>query len=381
MQKIRLAVIGAGRVSEWHADQINAIDEIVVDSLTDTVRSHAEKLLASKFSHRRPAPTVFVDHRRMLEKTSPEAVLILTPSNVHFQQCVDCLQAGKHVMVQTPMAISSRDAVALYELVTRSGKTFQVASQAPHLAEFQYARKLIASGQLGALQMISGVLAQNWLKPMAGTWRQDPKTSGGGQLYDHGANVLNGMLWLVDSPLTEVFSLLDRKALAADVNAAVVVRFANGCLGTIASGGNCAAGHSELYIQGERGFLNLSLHGGKLVHVQDGKPVIYPQVPWPTESPERNFINVLRGLDSPRCPVRYGVLLAELMEAIYASAGSGVPIKVNSLFDHVSAAPVVAPKVVAEPAPAETIPAAEPAPKRVRKPARKVKAAPARKAR
>ena len=96
------------------------------------------------------------------------------------------------------------------------------------------------------------VLAQGWLDLTRGWWRQDPKLSGGGQLYDSSAHVLSTMMYLVDSPVVEAFCYTDNKGAPVDINAVGCIRFANGCMATITSGGNCNTWKSLLIVQAKQ---------------------------------------------------------------------------------------------------------------------------------
>jgi len=331
MKTIRMAIIGCGGFVRWHVRQIvPGVPELRIVALADSARGHAESLKKEYLPGKRVA--IYTDHRRMLKEVRPEAVIVSTPHTLHFRHCMDALAAGAHVMVDKPMVTSSFDARKLVARAKRAGRILQIAIQGIYTDTFAYARKLIADGTVGELQLITGVLAQGWLEATRGKWRQDPALSGGGQLYDSSAHVLSAMMFLVGSPVTEAFCWADNKGAAVDINAVGAIRFANGCMGSITSGGNCDTWYSHLVVQGAKAVIEISPHGGNFRVHGRGRRRAIRSVPkdWavPSVTPVRNFADVILGKAEPRCPASLGVVLADLMDALYASVRSGRSVKV-----------------------------------------------------
>ena len=78
-------------------------------------------------------------------------------------------------------------------------------------------------GELGDDQMIDAFVAQDWLRVTKGTWRQNPKLSGGGLLYDSGVHALNTMMWLVDSSVQRVYAILGNDTLRCPGRAGIML--------------------------------------------------------------------------------------------------------------------------------------------------------------
>jgi predicted dehydrogenase len=118
-----------------------------------------------------------------------------------------------------------------------------------------------------------------------------------------------------------------------DINSVACIRFANGGYASLTCGGNCPTWTSNLYFQGDGAQLEISPHGGNFRVVSQTKKLDIRTVPegWdvPTVSPVRNFADVIMGKATPRCGGRVGILLADLMDALYASAASGKTVKVK----------------------------------------------------
>ena len=329
-KRIRLAIIGCGGFVRSHIKAINDhVPEFEIVALVEPAAAHVDRFMETLGGE---TPPVFKKHTDMLKAAEPDAVIVSTPHTLHFRHAYDAISAGAHAMIEKPMVTNADDARKLVAHAKRKKRALQIAIQGTHTDTFAYARKLITDGTMGPLQMIAGLMAQNWMKGTTGMWRQVPRLSGGGQLYDSTAHVLSAMMFLVDSPVREVTCLIDKHGRKVDINAVGGIRFANGCLGTITSGGNCAPFQSMLTVQGAGAFMQISPHGGDFKVIRPGvDPITAVPKSWkiPTVTPARNFADVILGKAAPRCPGRLGVLLADLMDALYEAARTGKTVKVT----------------------------------------------------
>jgi predicted dehydrogenase len=328
---LRLALVGCGGMGWHHASQLAVMPEVQAVALCDIVKSKSERFCKGLFQPRGSKPAIYTDFETMLARESLDAVVLVTPHTLHYPHARAALRAGLHVLSEKPMVTSSEHARELVALAEAKDRLLAVAFQAPVSGEFAYIRELIRRGDLGRLELIDAHVAQPWKRVCSGTWRHDPKLSGGGQLYDSGAHMLNGMMWLVDTPVKRVFAVADYCGMPVDINATVSVLFENGCLGSVACLGNATMqGDTGITLFAEQATIKTGIWGEKLEHFDKaGEKVKYPYVPHPTVPPLRNFVNAILGNDTLRCPGRYGILLAELMDAIYGSIESGMPVEVR----------------------------------------------------
>jgi predicted dehydrogenase len=332
MRKLRLAVIGCGGFVHYHIRTVcEKLPAIRIVGLADPLPSNAQRLITERGLD--PDTPVYTRHLRMLREVRPDAVIVSSPHTLHFRHCWDALSTGAHVLVEKPMVTNADHARRLVRLAKQRRRVLQIAVQGTYTDTFAYARQLIATGVIGELQLATGILAQSWLEGSRGKWRQDPALSGGGQLYDSTAHVLSAMVFLVNSPISAVFCWTDNKGVRVDINAVGVIRFANGCLATITSGGNCPAWKSHLTIQGSKAIMEVGAHGGNFSVTATGikEPITAPPEGFKlrTVSPVENFHDAVRGRAQPRCPGRIGIILADLMDGLYASAETGRPVKIT----------------------------------------------------
>jgi predicted dehydrogenase len=152
-------------------------------------------------------------------------------------------------------------------------------------------------------------------------------------MYDAAAHLFNTLLWLMNDPVDEVACFYDNCHTPVDINGVAIVRFRGGAIASVAVGGNCPAFRTEIQIQTDSLLIVTDQYGGKLeVTDRDGRPVPPPPLPLNSDpaagTPHGNFVKAILGAEPLRVPVRYGVLLSVLMEALYESGASGKVVKV-----------------------------------------------------
>lgn len=333
---LNFALVGCGGMANWHATELKKMsEEVRVVALCDNVPAQTQAFRDKYFAD----AAEYAEYDALLKdaaKLKLHAAVFVTPHTLHYSQAKAALLAGLHVLVEKPMVTRSEDAYDLWKTVQNTGKHLGITFQAPYTAEYQYLKQLRDTGRWGKVQIIQGWLAQGWLKGTANTWRQKPELSGGGQMYDSGAHVLNAMMWLMNEPVVEVSCLYDKCGSPVDINGVAIAKFASGALASIAIGGNSPGWNVRISIQTDRLQAITGPHGGFLeIH---GDPQLkYPHVPTSTLpgafTPHRNFVSALQGKEPLQAPVRYGVLLSALMDALYESGDTGKPVKVKPVPD------------------------------------------------
>ena len=263
----------------------------------------------------------------MYLKARPDAVIIASPHTAHFEQGMQALNAGCHVFMEKPMVTSAAHAHALARKVKESGRVFVIGYNTPCTPHFTFVRQIIRSQKFGKLEMVSGYLAQNWLRYTGGTWRQDPDLSGGGQVYDSGAHLLNSLCWSVESNVDEVFAWVDRKGLRVDVNSCIGVRFQNGVTASIVVNGNCPVDHGALSFFFDNGKIDVDGWYSKWIRCWHGQYEVPADLSQGLTVPTDNFINAILGREEPRTSPWNGIVHSELVDAVYESARTGLPAR------------------------------------------------------
>ncbi len=125
-----------------------------------------------------------------------EAVYIATPNCYHKEQTVAAARAGKHVLVEKPMALSERDAEEMVTACRRAGVQLMVAYMMRFHAHHQRLKAMIEAGELGQVTFGRAQLTC-WYPPIPDAWRQDARLSGGGAFIDMGTHCLDLLEMLI----------------------------------------------------------------------------------------------------------------------------------------------------------------------------------------
>ena len=162
-----------------------------------------------------------------------EAVYIATPPQYHREQVLACAAARKHVLCEKPLALTVPDAEAMAAGCAKAGVHFGAGFMLRFVAQHCEALRMIAEGKLGKPVFARAQLSC-WYPPMAGAWRQEPATGGGGSLMDMGGHCLD-LQEMFFGPIKAVSCFTSRTvhAYASEDSAVVSVQFANGALGVV----------------------------------------------------------------------------------------------------------------------------------------------------
>lgn len=335
MPPIRIAIIGCGKFAGHHARKLSEHPEASVVACVDVTKAMATAFVAEHLAEVDPSPTVGTDVKSILAEVKPDAVVIATPHTLHAQHIGVALDAGCHVFVEKPMVTSAADARAIETRVASMSPQpiFVVGYNTVCTPEFDYLRRVIASPHsdigLGELRMVNAWLSQNWLNWCRGSWRVDPKMSGGGFAYDTGAHLLSSLCFAVQQPVAQVFANIDQCGELVDINSSIHLQFKGNVTADLTLSGHSTSEGCRMTFVFEGGRIEIDGWYGSWIEVHNAwGRVKYPKVN--TDLPSANaldqFINAIMGRDVPISGPALGVIQAELMDGIYASASQGVSI-------------------------------------------------------
>ena len=331
MKKVRLGIIGCGSMSRYHGRVYTTqVPEVEVVALCDTHKGNLDRYQREVFDPIKKKPPTFADYKDMLAKVELDAALIVTPHADHFEQVSASLEVGCHVLVEKPMVVKVEHARKLIKHAAKAKRVLSVAFPGTFSPEFQYIRGLLNSGKLGEVIAADAFVAQAWKKATKGTWRQDPGAAGGGHAYDSGAHAFNALLYLTDLRPREVFAWTNNRGAPVDITCSASIRYEKGALGTVLINGESVVGWDEgVRISTTRGEFQTSIHGGRLQQWgADSKLLRYPVVP-SVPTLQQWFIDCILGRAEDPSPAVWGLRQALLMEALYESAKTGQPAKVQ----------------------------------------------------
>lgn len=124
-----------------------------------------------------PAP--YAELAEVLEDGRVDIVHIATPNFLHYEQVRAVLSAGKHVICEKPLAVSSAQTAELLTLARQAGVVHAVNFNVRYYAQLRQARRMIAAGTIGRVHQVSGAYLQDWLLLAEDwNWRVDPEKGG-----------------------------------------------------------------------------------------------------------------------------------------------------------------------------------------------------------
>lgn len=169
----------------------------------------------------------------LLARDDVQAVYIAVPTYLHGPLTVQALRAGKHVLVEKPMAMSPQECERMIAVAEENRRKLAVGYMMRFHACHRKLKEMIDAGELGRLVMGRAQLTC-WYPPIEGAWRQDPALGGGGALADLGSHCID-LLEMFCGPAREVTALSGNLVQDYPVEDSMVValRFANGALGFV----------------------------------------------------------------------------------------------------------------------------------------------------
>ena len=203
MKKIQTGLIGAGAIADMHLEGVRALGFAQVCALAEENQDWADKR-AEELS----IPHAYDDYNELLNDPTIDVVHILLPNNLHFEAIKKALLAGKHVVAEKPLAMTSAEARELVEISKEQDVIVAINFHYRYFSLVQKARKLIAEGELGQVRLVHGSYLQDWLLYETDyNWRLDPKVSGQSRaMADIGSHWFDIIQYVLNDRVRRVFA-------------------------------------------------------------------------------------------------------------------------------------------------------------------------------
>jgi predicted dehydrogenase len=278
-EPIRVGVIGTGFGASLHLSALRENPDFVTVAIGSR---RPERARAAALDH--GIPVHFSDYRELVRDDDVNAVIVATPPHLHHAMSIAALEAGKHVLCEKPMARNLAEARDMLRIAERVGTVAMVNNQLRYLPVRLRIAELIAEGYIGEPHAASIVVHRSSLndphdRPWG--WLMEMEKAGG-MLGATGAHYLDALRWWFGdvkgvagavSTMVRQRRLPDSSAMAkvdADDNFSVILRFANGAIGTIHV--SATAGHEgdeEITLSGSEG--TLQIREGRLLGARLGE--------------------------------------------------------------------------------------------------------------
>ena len=334
-RKMRIAVVGCGRISKNHFSSIGAhANDLELVGVCDT---DAERLEAAMSNQGAPGYKTLAE---LLAESEPDLVVLSTPSGLHARQAIEAANAGCHVITEKPMATRWKDGRDMVDVFDRAGLRLFVVKQNRKNRTLQLLKRAVEKRRFGRIFMVS--VNVFWTRPQEyydsdgwrGRWEFD-----GGALMNQASHYVDLLDWIV-GPVESVQAYV--ATLARDIEVedtgVVGIKWRSGALGSLSVTMLTYPKNLEgsITVLGERGTVRV---GGVAVNEMQH---------WEFDSPDaddalahessyvnasvygcghvpyyENVIDVLRGECEPDTDGREGLRSLELLSAMYISARDG----------------------------------------------------------
>lgn len=225
----RFGIIGCGRIAPRHADSIAEIEATKLVQVCDVIEARARHF-AEKYDTK-----YCLDFHDLLANPDIDIVNVCTPSGMHTAVAIAALRAGKHVIVEKPMAMNVGDADRMISTAKEMNRKLCIVLQNRYNPPMQDFYKAVRDGKIG--RILLGSVTVRWYRPQEyynDGWH-GTKSMDGGALMNQSIHHIDALQWLVGVPVKSVFAYtatLAHQMEAEDVGV-VTVRFENGALATV----------------------------------------------------------------------------------------------------------------------------------------------------
>ena len=332
----RVALVGSGSIADQH---LGALLEIPQAKIVGVYSRSEEKARATAA---RAGCAATTDWHALVKREDVDLVDVVTSSGSHFEIVIEALKAGKHVLVEKPMAMRGAEAGLLVDIAKAKGRMLSVISQRRFEEQHVAVKKAVDAGAIGRLLLaeVSCPYYRTQAYYDSADWRGKIATDGGA-LMNQSIHSVDLLLWFA-GPAVSIMAKTATQAhrMEAEDLALVLVTFESGAFGTIMASTSIQPGFAPcLNLYGEKG--TIKLEGSSITHwtvpgveqPASGAQAASAGIATPKlanhAQHKAQILDVLGALAERREPAvtgEDGRRAVALVEAVYASAKSGAAV-------------------------------------------------------
>lgn len=211
---VKIGMIGLGRIAKRFISESEFVSGLEIDSIYDI-----DKTQSIKFSEEYNIPHVYYDLTSFLD--SVDAVYIATPHLSHYDYIKQSLEAGKHVLCETPMVLNGEQARELYQLAESKKLVLMEANKTAHCPAFNHLMVMIKSGVIGEVVDVEASLSKLLADK---TLREFDKKQAGGSMYELGSYPLLPIIKLLGTDYQNL-NIYSRMNNGVDIYTKGVLRY------------------------------------------------------------------------------------------------------------------------------------------------------------
>ncbi len=332
MEKVKIGVIGLGGVAQLvHLPNFEKIPNADLTAVAEINRNRLQTI-SDKFDVKQR----FSNYNDMLEKSDIEAVIIATPTSTHKDIAIDCLNMGKDVLIEKPMARTYQEAIQIVDAAKKNKRILMVGMNLRYRPDTMLLRSFINTNEIGEPFYVKC----GWIRKQSSSekWFTKKEESGGGVIIDLGIHIMDLALWLLNYPEISSVSAQNFHHFTKNVedtsiscikcnNSAIInmevswslpVEKDHFFLEVYGTKGSFSISPFRLYKKVENDYINLT-------PTQVDNPTVLFKKSYLNEL--KNFIGAIKGLNPNFSPGEEAMQRMKIIEAMYMSAEKRQEIK------------------------------------------------------
>ncbi len=342
---VKVGFIGTGGIATRQAQPLAKDKDVQIVAGADVSEAALDK-----FAETYGVEQKFTDYNEMLEKVDLDAVSVCTPNYMHKDPTIAALKAGKHVMVEKPMAMNAQEAQAMVDAAKETDGELTMGFQYRLGPDAQTLKRFVDGGHIGKVLFARCQCLRRRGVPSWGVFGQK-ELQGGGPLIDLGVHVMECAHYLMGEPKpvaasAQMFTYMgdkkpeteapwgewDWETYTVEDLAIGLVRFDNGAVMSVEASfiAHTPKNVFNVQIMGEKGGLLLdppAVYKDEASTMVDIAPAYVPKYQ-AMDKKMTDWIASIRGERQTECPAEAGLMIQKILDALYRSAEEGreVPI-------------------------------------------------------
>jgi myo-inositol 2-dehydrogenase / D-chiro-inositol 1-dehydrogenase len=342
MQRTKVAILGAGFISEIHLESYHRF--IPEAEVVAVYARNADK--AKEFATKHHITKWYTDIDTLIKESDCEIVDICLPNFLHADACIKAAKAGKHIIIEKPLAVTLEEADAMIGACKKANVKLMYAEELCFAPKYERVRHLVKEGAVGEVYMLKQ--SEKHSGPHT-DWFYDINLAGGGVLMDMGCHAMEWFRWMLGnakakSVYASMNTVYHKDRTKGEDNSVVIIEFENG---VTAVAENSWAKHggmddrSEVHGTGGVIYADLFMGNSAISYSKHGYGyamekadttvgwsfTVFEEVfnqGYPHEL--KHFVDCVRNNKEPLVTGEDGRVVLEILYAAYASAGQGKKI-------------------------------------------------------
>lgn len=339
MKTMRIGQVGSGFISEVHNKAFSYVSGAEIVAMCDI-----DELRGKAYCKKYNVPDLYTDFDEMLARKDIDVISLGIPNYLHCEMAVKAAQAGKHIIVEKPLALTIPEADKMIDACKKYGVMIGYAEELCYVPKFVHAKGIADEGGIGDVFYVKH--AEKHAGPYS-PWFWKSATAGGGILMDMGCHSIEFCRWMLGKPAVksvycQADIFLHKEITKLDDHIIMIIEFEGGKIAMVESSWTLKGGMTSIgEIHGTQGVIhaNLLQEGqGLRVFSENGfgpedwdkeetKGWSYPDWEWNWQNgyPQemQDFINCFRDGGTPVESAEDGKAVLEIMIAGYISAAEG----------------------------------------------------------